>query len=166
MTVRPETPDDHAAIERIHVEAFANHPYSHQTEHLIVNALRAAGVLTVSLVAEMDGEVVGHIAFSPGKLDSRDCPWFVLGPIGVLPRCQRRGIGKALIQEGLKAIQALGADGCILVGNPAYYTPLGFASNPALTMEHVPTENLMYLALGPRVPSGQVEHHPAFWVTD
>jgi putative acetyltransferase len=85
MTIRPETSDDLGAIEQIHIAAFANHPYSKQTEHLIVNALRADHALTVSLVAEVDGEVVGHIAFSQAKIDGRDCAWSILGPVGVLP---------------------------------------------------------------------------------
>lgn len=101
MTIRPETPQDRDAIEKVHLAAFANHPYSRQTEHLIVNALRAARALTVSFVAEVDGEVAGHIAFSPARIDGHDCGWYVLGPVGVLPERQRQGIGKALIREGL-----------------------------------------------------------------
>ncbi len=91
MTIRPEAPADFHAIENIHLAAFANHLYSRHTEHLIVNALRADGALTVSLVAEAEGEVVGHIAFSPVTIGGRDCRWFALGPVGVLPARQRQG---------------------------------------------------------------------------
>lgn len=69
MNVRPETPRDHAAIQAINIDAFASHPFSQQTEHLIVNALRDANALTVSLVADEQGEVLGHIAFSPALID-------------------------------------------------------------------------------------------------
>ena len=165
MLIRPEIARDWEAIERVHIEAFSNHPYSRQTEHLIVNALRAAGALAVSLVAELDGEVVGHIAFSLARIGGRDCRWYVLGPVGVLPDYQRRGIGKELVRAGIEAIRELGAAGCVLVGDPAYYTRLGFTHDPALTLEGVPPENLMCLPLGGHVPQGEVSHHEAFWVT-
>jgi putative acetyltransferase len=165
MTIRPETPNDFKAIENIHIAAFANHPYSKQTEHLIVNALRADHALTVSLVAEIDGKVVGHIAFSPIKINGQDCPWFILGPVGVLPEHQRRGIGKALIREGLEAIRKLGAEGCVLVGDPAYYSRLGFTNNPALIFEGLPAEYCMCLPMAEQVLSGNVSHHAAFSVS-
>ncbi|MBI2817968.1 MAG: N-acetyltransferase [Acidobacteria bacterium] len=165
MTIRPETSGDFSAIENIHIAAFANHPYSRQTEHLIVNALRADHALAVSLVAEMDGKVVGHIAFSPMKINGCDCQWFILGPVGVLPDHQRHGIGQELIREGLKAIRRLGAEGCVLVGDPAYYSRFGFTHNSALVMESVPPENLMCLPMTEQIPHGCVSHHPAFWVT-
>jgi putative acetyltransferase len=165
MMIRPETPHDFRAIETVHIEAFANHPYSKQTEHLIVNALRDDRALTVSLVAEIDGKVVGHIAFSPVKINGRDCPWFVLGPVGVLPHHQRRGIGQELIREGLKAIRNLGAEGCVLVGDPAYYSRFGFTHSPALVLEGVPPEYFMCLPMTEQIPRGCVSHHPAFSVT-
>lgn len=162
--MRPERAADWEAIDRIHIEAFANHPYSRQTEHLIVNALRADGAMTVSLVAEVNGRVLGHIALSPARVGGREGGWFIAGPLGVLPAHQRRGIGRALLREGLEAISALGADGCVLVGDPAYYMPLGFGHNPALTMEGVPAANIMYLGFDGKVPSGEVAHHAAFLV--
>jgi len=165
MTTRPETPNDLKAIEYVHLAAFANHPYSKQTEHLIVNALRADQALTVSLVAEIEGNVVGHIAFSPIKINGQDSLWFVLGPVGVLPEYQRRGIGQALVRDGLKAIRSLGAEGCVLVGDPAYYRRFGFTNNPALVLEGIPAEYFMCLPLAGPVPQGQVSHHPEFSVT-
>jgi putative acetyltransferase len=162
MTIRPETSHDFHAIENIHIAAFANHPYSRQTEHLIVNALRADHALTVSLVAEMDSKVVGHIAFSPIKIDGHDCLWSILGPVGVLPDHQRRGIGQELIREGIKAILSLGAEGCVLVGNPAYYSRFGFTHNPELVVEGVPAEYCMCLPMTERIPRGYVSYHAAF----
>ena len=72
----------------------------------------------MSLVAEVDGRVVGHIAFSPVAMSDGTNHWYGLGPVSVLPQCQRRGIGKALIQEGLARLKELGAKGCCLVGHP------------------------------------------------
>jgi putative acetyltransferase len=146
LIIRPETPADHGAIRDILIAAFADHPYSHQTEHLIVEGLRADNSLTVSLVAELDGNVVGQIAFSPVMFDGEDCGWLGLGPVAVLPTLQRQGIGQALVNEGLKQIRGLGVQGCVLVGDPAFYRRFGFKNNPALRMEgvlpiaHLPTE--------------------------
>src|SRR3972149_6525425 len=98
MIIRPETLGDHESIRSILIAAFANHPYSHQTEHLIVDALRDADALTVALVAEVESKVLGHIAFSPVKINDTDCQWFGLGPIAVMPEFQRKGIGKILVE--------------------------------------------------------------------
>jgi putative acetyltransferase len=165
VTIRPETPQDIAAIEEIHFAAFANHPYSRQTEHLIVNALRADSALAVSLVASKGGSVLGHIAFSRMGLNGSDCPWLLAGPLGVLPQFQRQGIGKQLVREGLDAIRKLGAEGCVLVGDPGYYTPLGFKHSPGLIMEGVPAENIMYFPIAGGIPEGAISHHAAFLVT-
>jgi putative acetyltransferase len=164
--IRPESSDDFPAIRRILVAAFANHPYSHQTEHLIVEALRASNAMTVGLVAEVDGNVVGQIAFSPVKINDADCSWFGLGPVAVLPSLQRQGIGKALVEEGLKTIRGLDAQGCVLVGDPAFYKRFGFRNDPALTMEGVPPQYLLRLPFVQQVPQGHVSHHPAFFVTE
>jgi len=94
MSIRPESPEDYAAIRDLLIAAFANHPYSHQTEHLIVEVLRTVDALTVGLVAEVDGNVVGRIAFSPIKINNLDCRWLALGPIAVSPGFQRRGISE------------------------------------------------------------------------
>jgi putative acetyltransferase len=164
LVIRPETPADHAAIREIHIAAFANHPFSHQTEHLIVEELRADGALTLSLVAEMDGRVVGHIAFSPVTIDGKDCGWLGLGPIGVLPALQRQGIGTGLMNEGLRTIRASGAKGCALVGPPEYYHRFGFRHIPSLQMHGVPPEVVLCLPMSEDVPAGDIAHHPAFFI--
>jgi putative acetyltransferase len=152
VTTRPETFHDYIAIENVHVAAFANHPYSRQTEHVIVNASRADHALTVSLVAEMESKVVAHMAFSPIKINGRDYMWCVLGPVGVFPGHQRRGIEKQLIYEGLKAIRSLGTQGCVLVGDPAYCSRFGFTHQTALVLEGVLAEDLMCLSMTDQVP--------------
>jgi putative acetyltransferase len=164
VIIRPEAPGDHESIRNVHIAAFANHPYSHQTEHMIVDGLRADDALTVSLVAEVDDEVVGHIAFSQIKIDGKDCGWLALGPVGVLPTFQKQGIGQALVNKGLKAIRDLGAQGCFLVGDPAYYRRFGFQNNPCLRMEGIPPEVTMCLSMGDKMPEGIVTHHPAFHI--
>ena len=162
MTIRPEIPGDHDAIRQILIAAFADHPFSHQTEHLIVEGLRADDALTVSLVAEVDGDVVGQIAFSPVKIGGKDYGWLALGPVAVSPSQQRQGIGQALVNEGLEAIRKLGAKRCVLVGEPAFYNRFGFRHNPALRMEGVPPEVLLCLSMCDETPEGAVTHHSAF----
>ena len=82
----------------------------------------------------------------------------------VSPGLQRQVIGQALGSKGLKQIRGLGAQGCVLVGDPAFYRRLGFENNPALGMEGVPPEVLMCLSMGDKMPEGSVTHHPAFFV--
>lgn len=171
MHIRPETPADVAAIREINIAAFASHPFSRQTEHLIVEGLRAAGALTLSLVAEMDGAegdtaVAGHIAFSKAPIDQggggQDLGWHLLGPVAVRPDQQRRGMGSALVRAGLDALRGLGARGCALVGDPAFYTRLGFRQAESLVYPGVPPEFVLCLPLLGDEPAGNIGHHPAF----
>lgn len=101
ILIRSETAADIDAITEVTVAAFQTLEISNRTEQFIVAALRAAGALTLSLVAELDGRVVGHVAFSPVTILDGTPDWYGLGPVSVLPACQRQGIGKALIREGL-----------------------------------------------------------------
>ena len=101
MIIRNEIESDAQAIAEITQTAFATCPYGDHTEQFIINALRAAGALTVSLVAEIDRNVVGHVAFSPVTISDGNPHWYGLGPVSVLPQHQRQGIGTALIREGL-----------------------------------------------------------------
>jgi len=126
IVIRPETVSDADAITGVTVAAFETLEISSHTEQFIVTALRAAGALTLSLVAEIGGRVVGHVAFSPVTISDGTPDWYGLGPVSVLPACQRQGIGKALIREGLSRLRALGARGCCLVGHPDYYRKFGF----------------------------------------
>jgi putative acetyltransferase len=162
VLIRPETEADFPAIRRINVEAFADHPYSRHTEHRIVDALRAAGALALSLVAEIGGETAGHIAFSAAAIDGADRGWLLLGPLAVLPGLQRRGVGTALVRAGLAELRLRHARGCVLVGDPAYYTRLGFRQAIGLRYPGVPDEFVLTLPLAGEEPAGRVEHHPAF----
>ncbi len=163
MNIRPESSADIEAIARITEHAFRSHPYSQHTEQYIIDALRRAGALTVSLVAELDGEVVGHIAFSPAYISDGSTDWYALGPVAVTPALQKRGIGQALVNAGLRAIGELGAHGCVLVGDPGYYERFGFRSDPVCTMNGIPQEYVLSLPLnGHPQAAGVLTHHAAF----
>ncbi|MBN1833076.1 MAG: N-acetyltransferase [Deltaproteobacteria bacterium] len=101
MFIRNETVSDIEAISEVTIAAFQNLAISNHTEQFITNALRDANALTISQVAETDGKVVGHIAFSPITISDVSLNWYGLGPISVLPKYQKQGIGKSLILKGL-----------------------------------------------------------------
>ncbi|HQY45914.1 MAG TPA: N-acetyltransferase [Usitatibacteraceae bacterium] len=162
ITIRPERPGDESAITEVTRLAFESHPFSHQTEHFIICALRADHALSVSLVAEDAGRVVGHVALSPVTISDGATGWFGLGPISVEPGLQRRGIGRALMEKCLAELREIGANGCVLAGDPAFYIRFGFANNPALVLEGVPQEYFLALSLGTSSAHGNVEFHPAF----
>lgn len=143
--IRPETPGDAEAIETVTVAAFREAPHTSHTEQHIVRALREAGALSVSLVAECDGAVVGHVAASPVSLSDGTPDWFGLGPVSVLPAWQGRGIGSALVQACLARLRERGARGCVLVGEPGYYQRFGFRSLPGLILPGVPPEYFLAL---------------------
>lgn len=163
--IRSEEPRDIAAIREINIAAFRDHPYSQQTEHLIVEALRADGALDISLVAEVDGEVVGHVAFSRATVGDAAEGWYLLGPIAVLPGRQRAGVGTQLVEAGLAGLRSRGAAGCALVGDPAFYGRFGFRHWDGLACHGVPDEFVLGLPFGPQAPAGEVVHHQAFAVT-
>jgi putative acetyltransferase len=163
MRTRPETPADHEAIRDINIASFRHNPFSRQTEHLIVEELRKARALTFSLVAETDeGKVVGYLAFSRALIDGRFSGWLLAGPLAVLPDYQRRGYGTALMKAGMAEIIKIGTNGCILVGDPAYYTRFGFIRDDSFVYEGVPPENVMILPFVNPPVGGKISHHPAF----
>lgn len=162
ILIRDETPDDIKAIAAVIIAAFEPLEISSHTEQFIVEALRSAGALSLSLVAEVDGRVVGHIAFSPVTISDGTQNWYGLGPVSVLPIYQRQGIGKALIQEGLCRLKNRGAQGCCLVGHPEYYPKFGFKPVAGLMLEGVPPEVFFALSFNGSVPQGHVTFHEGF----
>ena len=167
VRIRRERPDDADAIGVLTQAAFRDLAYSSQTEAFIVAALRAANVLTVSLVAECGRgraghSLVGHIAFSPVTISDGSPHWYGLGPVSVLPQQQGRGIGSALVWQGLQQIEQMGAQGCVVLGNPHFYTRFGFAHAPGLMLSGVPPEYFLALPLSTLLPMGEVAYHPAF----
>ena len=166
MIIRNETPSDFEAITEITIAAFENCPYGNHTEQFIIHALRAAGDLTVSLVADNESVVVGHIAFSPVIISGEHCRWYGLGPVSVRPDRQRQGIGKSLIHEGLRLLKEAGAKGCVLAGDPKYYEQFGFSNLPELILEGVPQEVFLALPFGENKTQGVVVFHEGFKATD
>lgn len=163
MRIRDERPEDVQAIYDITQAAFAPMPYSDGDEQDLINALREDGALAVSLVAERDDEIVGHIAFSRVEINDEPSSWFDLGPVSVKPGLQSLGIGSALIREGIERIEALNADGCVLLGYPAYYGRFGFAHAPRLTCNGEAHPYFQQLTLRGATPKGDVRYHPAFY---
>lgn len=162
MIIRKEKNTDFESITTVTIEAFKNHPISRQTEHFIINALRSADALAISLVAEMDRQLVGHIAFSPITISDGTTEWYGLGPVSVLLEYQRKGIGKTLINKGLSLLKDMGAHGCALVGPPEYYIKFGFKNYPELIHEGVPQEVFLILPFTGKVPNGIVVFHEGF----
>ena len=162
MIIRKETTSDIEAITQVTIAAFRTLPISNQTEQFIIKALRDAGALTLSLVAEIDGRVVGHVAFSPLVISDGTKDWYGLGPVSVLPEYQKQGIGKSLINEGLSLLKQSGGQGCALVGDPKYYKRFGFKNFPELVHEGVPQEVFLVLPFNEKVPQGTVVFHDGF----
>lgn len=165
MIIRNENSTDIKAITEVTIEAFKTLQVSNQTEHFIINALRSAGALTISLVAEIDEKIVGHIAFSPITISDNTTDWYGLGPVSVKPEYQKKGIGKALINKGLTLLKEKGARGCALVGEPGYYKLFGFKNYPELILEGIPQEFFLALPFTSTIPSGTVVFHEAFLAT-
>lgn len=162
VVIRSETAADVDAIRDVTIAAFKTLAISSQTEQFIIAALRAAKALTVSLVAELDGRVAGHIAFSPVTISDGARNWYGLGPVSVLPEYQRQGIGKALIAEGLSRLKEMHAQGVCLVGHPDYYKKFGFRNVAGLVLEGVPQEVFFALSFDGHFPQGTVTFHEAF----
>lgn len=165
MIIRPETPKDTAAIRTLTDAAFVGVEHSSQTEGAIVDALRAADALTVSLVAEQDASIIGHVSFSPVLINGADAGWFGLGPVSVSPSLQRGGVGSILIKEGLDRLATHGAQGCVVLGDPDYYGRFGFRSDHALRYGDVPPVYFQSLVLGGEPASGEVTYHAGFEAT-
>ncbi|MFT3687469.1 GNAT family N-acetyltransferase [Paenirhodobacter sp.] len=160
MQIRDEHPADVAPIRALTQAAFATAPHASGTESRITDALRAAGALTLSLVVQDNGALIGHAAFSPVSIAGAR-GWYGLGPISVDPDHQRRGIGSALLRAGLARLRAMGANGCVVLGDPAWYGRFGFAADPALWLADVPPEYFQSVAFR-GTAAGEVRYHPAF----
>ena len=165
MIIRAECAGDEAAIGTVTAAAFAGMPYSDQTEPLIIERLREAGALTLSLVAEEAGAIVGHVAFSPVSLSGGDEGWYGLGPISVAPAHQGKGVGSRLVSEGLDRLRSFGAAGCVLLVDPAYYHRFGFRLDHGLVLPDVPPGHFQALLLHGPDALGIVAFHPGFYGT-
>lgn len=166
VVIRPETAPDIDAIAAVTAAAFRAAAHASHTEHFIVAALRNGGALALSLVADMEGRVVGHVAASPVVLSDGGRGWFGLGPLSVHPAFQRRGIGKALMHAALDVLRECGAAGCVLLGDPVYYRRFGFAARPELVLPDVPPAYFQALSFDGSRPAATVSYHAAFAATE
>ncbi|MBN8998456.1 MAG: N-acetyltransferase [Rhizobiales bacterium] len=160
MLIRDETAADAEAIGPLVTEALRLLPQATGTEAAIVEQLRAAGALTLSLVADEGGEVIGYLAASAARIGSED-GWGLIGPLVVSPPRHRQGIGTALMNEALRRLRAT-SRGAALVGDPGYYGRFGFRAFPGLGITGIPPEVVQALPFGGSEPRGELIHHPAF----
>ena len=162
MIIRAEQAGDISPIHRLTAEAFAPMSFSDGTEPDVIDSLRAVGDLTLSLVAIEYQVLAGHVAFSPVNISGVKKAWYGLGPVSVIPELQRKGIGSALINDGLGSLRNLGAHGCALIGDPNYYSRFGFVSDGNLHYEGVPDNHVQWLSFDNAQPKGQLVFSPAF----
>lgn len=150
VEIRAENPSDYETVYFVNLAAFEG-----ELEARLVNALRSAEAGMLSLVAEADGRVCGHVFFSPVTSDENLLNKKVLGlaPLAVLPDFQNRGVGSALTRAALEQCTILRFDGVVVLGSSTYYSRFGFrpASDFNLTCEYpVAPEHFMALELQPR----------------
>ena len=162
LNIRVERSADHAAIGEVINAAFLGMPYAAGDEAELVEVLRRENALSASLVAELDGAIVGQIAFSPARPSDGASGWYALGPVAVLPAHQRGGIGSKLVWEGLRAIADMGANGCILTGNPTYYSRFGFRVSRSNAPAGEPPRFFMVKSFVALTPVGPICFHEAF----
>ena len=165
LTIRTEAAEDFSTVHTVNQFAFGG-----SVEADLVDALRPSAHPHISLVAELDGRIVGHIFFSPVTIETDDSTYTALGlaPMAVLPQYQNQGVGSALVREGLNQCGRLGHKVVVVLGHPQYYPRFGFrpAKERGLRCEYdVPDEVFMVAelevgAIGER--KGTVKYHPEF----
>ncbi|MGL5947880.1 MAG: GNAT family N-acetyltransferase [Aeromonas sp.] len=168
--IRAATVADNAALAAVTTAAFLTAPHSDGNEAAIIAGLRQAGALSLALVAQVQEQLAGGVCVSPVALSSGAENWYGLGPLAVAPAYQCQGIGAALVEQVLAQLTALGAAGCVVLGDPAYYARFGFASHPALCLPGVPPEYFMAKLLKPQgaaplsaLSPSAVSYHRAFY---
>jgi len=164
ISIRPEQPSDWSAVARVNRSAFGS-PF----EAELVDSLRKRAAPLVSLVAELEGVVIGHILFTPVSLMGHaGLNLMGLGPMAVAPEHQREGIGSLLVRAGLEHCRAMGVGAVVVLGHPQYYPRFGFrpAARQGIHCQYdAPVEAFMLLELLPGYlggTSGTIQYHPAF----
>jgi putative acetyltransferase len=165
LMIRRETEADHPAVRRVNKLAF-----NRANEAELVDALRKNVRPYISLVAELEGQVVGHIFFSPVIIESEASSFTALGlaPMAVLPEKQNQGIGSELVRHGLKTCQSIGHEVVVVLGHPEYYPRFGFvpARQKGLSCEYSVADEVFMVtelkegALAGR--RGMVKYRPEF----
>jgi putative acetyltransferase len=162
IKIRNENNSDIEAITVVTVAAFLNAEHTSHTEQFIVSALRDSGALTISIVADKNNKVVGHVAVSPVSISDGSRNWYGLGPISVAPDFQNQGIGSLLMEAALDTLQKFNAAGCVLLGDPNYYSRFGFKPDSRLVLPDVPPEYFQAISFIDKFPVGIVTYHEAF----
>lgn len=164
VTIRSELQPDVAAIDALIFSAFLHAPHSNYREQCIVKALRKAKHLSVSLVAEEKGDIIGHVAVSSVSISDGTQQWYGLGPISFVREWQRQGVGSALMEQALTELRNLSAAGCVVMGELQYYSGFDFKADPELVLPNVPPEYFQAISFGARAPAGRVAYHKAFHI--
>lgn len=160
--LRTEAPEDVAAIRAVTEDAFRFHPHSRQTEAQVVESLRRAGAMSLSLVAFQGRRLVGHLTFAPVRISGGAPGWHSLGPLSVAPDVQGAGVGTTLVWHGLRTLRQQGAAGSVVLGEPAYFGRFGFRSTPALRLKGAPPGCFLVRPFDRLIPMGTVQYHQAF----
>jgi len=171
VRIRPEQSGDEAIIREVTQKAFDASEYGHNGEARLIDQLRSEGAAAISLIAEIERQIVGHILFSPARIDwnGRSSSGLGLAPVSVLPEFQRQRIGSRLIEAGFEAITGSPHEFVIVLGHPEYYPKFGFvpasSSNITCEFEGVPDEAFLIRWLNkPSTSSdrGLAKYHPVF----
>ena len=162
IRIRNEMESDSAKISDIITLAFEHEPMSDKREAEIVQLMRDDSALTISLVAEIGDQIVGHIAFSKVTMDEQFIGWYGLAPVSIAPKHQNQDIGSILIREGIKRLKEINAQGCVLLGEPSYYGRFGFKAHQQLVLSGIPAEYFQALSFSDKIPNGIVKYHNAF----
>ena len=162
VTIRPERAEDAAAIADVTTAAFTNAGHGNGGEAGIIQRLREQGDLALSLVAENEARIVGHVALSPVTISDGSTDWYGLGPISVWPDAQGTGIGFRLMQRTIADMRARHARGIVLLGDPAFYHRFGFEHDAALVYPGPLSEYFQRLILSGPAPRGVVTYASAF----
>ncbi|MEX0964195.1 MAG: N-acetyltransferase [Pseudohongiellaceae bacterium] len=153
MKIREETAADYAAVAKI-----LNAAFEADAESRLVSRLRISAKPLISLVAERDGQVIGHILFSPVTLDTdSSLPLMGLAPMAVLPQYQRRGVGSALVEAGLAACRRAQIGAVVVLGHPAFYAKFGFLNSSVFEIKSdydVPADVFMLIEMQENYLSG------------
>ena len=165
MNIRKEKDSDKEIIWKVNAEAFET-----EAEANLVNALRDSGIPFISLVAEEDEEIVGHILFTPVELIGDDSGLKLMGlaPMAVLPKFQKKGIGSQLVKTGKEKCSTQGYDAIIVLGHPEYYPKFDFIPSVKYGIKseyNVPDETFMLLELKEGLlkdKNGVIKYHSAF----
>jgi putative acetyltransferase len=165
MIIREEKPYDIEPIWEVNTDAFET-----DAEARLVNALRVSDCKFISLVAETDNKVIGHILFTPVELKGSDnnLNLMGLGPMAVLSRHQNSGIGSQLVEAGLARCRSQGYDAVVVLGHPHYYPRFGFVPSVQYGIKSeydVPDDVFMVLELAPgslKNHRGIIKYHELF----